>query len=104
MRPAFQPPIVNRNPAIVAAPQPPTAAGAVVASVRRSPFALAGVNEPATMPDLNASESTACPCRAEVDERRPDRDVVLDGDVGGVGAQSTRRPPIEVSAPPGVSR
>src|SRR5882724_2827672 len=52
--PEFQPPIVNRNPAIVAEPAPPTGADEIVASVPRSPVGLAGVNAPATMPDLSA--------------------------------------------------
>src|SRR5213078_405013 len=55
VRPAFQPPTVNRNPAIVAAPAPPTGADAIVSIVPRSPLGLAGVNEPATMPDLKPS-------------------------------------------------
>src|SRR5215831_18477445 len=55
VKPAFQPPMVNRKPAIAAAPAPPTGADAVVASVPRSPLGLAGVNEPATMPDLTPS-------------------------------------------------
>src|SRR5262245_37793132 len=50
VRPAFQPPIVNRKPAMVAAPAPPTGADAVVISVPRSPLGLAGLSEPATMP------------------------------------------------------
>src|SRR5215510_2336273 len=52
VKPAFQPPSVKRKPAIVTAPAPPTGAEAVGASVPRSPLGLAGVNEPATMPDL----------------------------------------------------
>src|SRR5215470_16474925 len=55
VRPEFQPPIVNRNPAIVAAPAPPTGADEIVVSVPRSPVALAGVNEPAVIPDWSES-------------------------------------------------